>query len=204
MDNEMVRAPMMANWIHQIGFDVVVVEGGVDAMRGVALPEIPNFAVERISPVTATEAKALQLDGAQLVDLRSPRAYRAGHIDGATWSIRTRLNRLDLASDAHVIVITDDDVVASLAAQRLTELGTTDVRQLSGDESAWRNAGLQIVEVHDEAPEDDNMELVYHWQHRNNPNGGVPAAAHAYLDWEIGLVDQLDAQERDSFRLVPL
>ena len=204
MDNEMVRAPMMANWIHQIGYDVVVVEGGVDAMRGVALPEIPTFVVGPVSPATAAEAKALQLDGAQLVDLRSPRAYRAGHIDGATWSIRTRLNRLDLASDALVIVITDDDVVASLAAQRLTELGKTDVRQLSGDESAWRNAGLQIVEVHDEAPEDDSMELVYHWQHRNNPNGGEPAAAHAYLDWEIGLVDQLDAQERGSFRLVPL
>ena len=94
--------------------------------------------------------------------------------------------------------------VASLAAQRLTELGKTDVRQLSVDKGAWRNAGLQIVAVQDESAEDDSMELVYHWQHRNNPNGGDPAAAHAYLDWEIGLVDQLDAQERETFRLVPL
>ena len=52
--------------------------------------------------------------------------------------------------------------------------------------------------------EDETINIVYHWQHRNNPNGGTTEAAHAYLDWEIGLVDQLDDQERASFRLAPL
>ena len=121
MDNEMVRAPMMAGG-SSIGCDVVVVK--VASTRCAALT-CRNSDL-RGGPCIAgnsSRGKALQLDGAQLVDLRSPRAYRAGHIDGATWSIRTRLNRLDLASDALVIAVTDDDVVASLAAQRLAELG---------------------------------------------------------------------------------
>ena len=56
--------------------------------------------------------------------------------------------------------------------------------------------------MNDEAPEDDSMELVYHWLGtiRTQATRQQPA----YLDWEIGLVDQLDAQERNSFRLVPL
>lgn len=204
MDSEMVRAPMMANWIHQIGYDVFVVEGGVDAMRGVALPDIPTFSADLVASVEAAEAKALQVDGALLVDLRSPRAFYAGHIDGAVWSIRSRLDRLDLGSGRTVVLITNDDTAASLAKQRLGELGADDVRQLSGNDSAWRDGGLDLAATRDVPAEDDSIELVYHWQHRNNPNGGDPAAAHAYLDWEIGLVDQLDAQERDSFRLVPL
>lgn len=199
MDNEMIRAPMMANWIHQIGYDVAILRGGVDAMRGIAIPEVSTFGAE---PVAA--AAKDQLGNAQLVDLRSPRAYRAGHIEGATWSIRPRFEGLGLTAEKPVVLITSDDGIAALAAQRLGELGITNVQQLSGDEATWREAGLKIVATPNEPSDADGIELVYHWQHRNNPNGGDPAAAHAYLDWEIGLVDQLDQQERDSFRLAPL
>ena len=199
MDNEMIRAPMMANWIHQIGYDVAILRGGVDAMRGIAIPEVSTFGAE---PVAA--AAKDQLGNAQLVDLRSPRAYRAGHIEGATWSIRPRFERLGLTAEKPVVLITSDDGIAGLAVQRLGELGITNVQQLSGDEATWREAGLKIVATPNEPSDADGIELVYHWQHRNNPNGGDPAAAHAYLDWEIGLVDQLDQQERDSFRLAPL
>jgi rhodanese-related sulfurtransferase len=203
MDNEMIRAPMMANWIHQIGYDVAVLRGGVDAMRGVAIPDAPTFEVEPITAITPAVAKS-QLGSAQLVDLRSPRAYRAGHIEGATWSIRPRLQQLGLNAENLVILITTDDGVAALAAQRLSELGITAVQQLSGDEASWQDAGLQIVATPEVPSDADGIELVYHWQHRNNPNGGDPAAAHAYLDWEVGLVDQLDEQERGSFRLAAL
>jgi 3-mercaptopyruvate sulfurtransferase SseA len=127
-----------------------------------------------------------------------------GHIEGATWSIRPRFQQLSLNADNPVILITTDDGVAALAAQRLNELGITAVQQLSGDEATWRDAGLQIVATPHEPSDADGIELVYHWQHRNNPNGGDPVAAHAYLDWEIGLVDQLDEQERGSFRLAAL
>lgn len=202
MDNEMIRAPMMANWIHQIGYDVVVLKGGIDAIRDVVVPEVPLFEAKPVATITAGELSGLQADGGRLVDLRSPRVYQACHIVGAEWSIRPRLERLALAVDKPVVFITNDNTVASLAAQRLGELGVGDVFRLSDDETAWRSVGLKLVEtLEDEA--DDSIELVYHWQHRNNPNGGDPAAAHAYLDWEIGLVDQLDDQERGSFRLSP-
>jgi len=203
MDNEMIRAPMMANWIYQIGYDVVVVNGGIDAMRHVMVPNLPSFEARPVAPILAREVTALRADGARLVDLRSPRTYRASHIDCAEWSIRSRLERLGLAIDRPVILVTNDFTIVSLAAQRLEELGIVDVRWLSGDETAWRAVGLQIVAAPDDEIK-DSIELVYHWQHRNNPNGGDPAAAHAYLEWEIGLVDQLDDQERGSFRLSPL
>ncbi len=200
MDNEMVRAPMMANWIHQIGHDVYVLNGGVDAMRGVAIPQAPAFDAE---PVAGIAAAAITGD-MQLVDLRSPRDYRAGHIDGAVWSIRPRLARLGLSADKPVVLIASDNAVASLAAQRLAELGLSNVRQLSASTAEWEAAGLKTVSVTTDPADDETINVVYHWQHRNNPNGGTAEAAHAYLDWEIGLVDQLDEQERGSFRLAAL
>jgi rhodanese-related sulfurtransferase len=203
MDNEMIRAPMMANWIHQIGYDVAVLRGGVDAMRGIAIPDAPAFVIELITAISPAAVKS-QLGSAQLVDLRSPRVYRAGHVEGATWSIRPRFQQLGLSAEKSVVLITPDDGVAALAAQRLSGLGITSVQQLSGNEATWRDAGLQIVATPDEPSDADSIELVYHWQHRNNPNGGNAAAARAYIDWEIGLVDQLDEQERGSFRLAAL
>ena len=203
MDNEMIRAPMMANWIHQIGYDVFVLKGGIDALRDVTIPEVPMFQAKSVTLIPAKEANDLRSEGARFVDLRSPREYRESHIAGAEWSIRPRLERLALHKDKPVVLVTADEMVAALAAQRLFELGVTDIRWLRGDKAGWRAAGLDLVTA-SEDENDDSMELVYHWQHRNNPNGGDPAAAHRYLDWEIALVDQLDDQERGSFRLVPL
>ena len=200
MDNEMVRAPMMANWLHQIGNDVYILNGGVDAMRGVSIPEIPAYNTDKVATVTPAEIE----DDMQLVDIRTPRAYRDGHIDGAAWSIRPRFEHLGLSADKPVVLIAPDDGTAALAAQRCGELGCSDIRQLSGDAAAWSAAGLKVVPVTTAPAEDETINIVYHWQHRNNPNGGTAEAAHAYLDWEIGLVDQLDDQERASFRLAPL
>lgn len=204
MDNEMIRAPMMANWIHQIGYDVAVLNGGVDAMRGIAIPELRGFEFNPVTAIAPEAVKDLLGDGSvQLVDIRSPRAFRAGHVEGARWSIRPRLEQLGLNASDTVVLIADGHDTAALAAHRLGELGIAKVHQLSSDESAWKAAGLTVTATPDEPADAESINLVYHWQHRNNPNGGDPAAAHAYLDWEIGLVDQLDAQERASFRLAP-
>ncbi|MBE11502.1 MAG: sulfurtransferase [Rhodospirillaceae bacterium] len=200
IDNEMVRAPMMANWLYQIGHDVHVLNGGVDAMRGVKIPKISSSYLNAIPTIMPSE----HLADVQLVDIRSPRAYRAGHIEGAVWSVRPLLEQLGLNADEPVVVIASDDDTAALAAQRFGELGFSKISQLSGDAASWEAAGLKIVPVTTDPADDETINIVYHWQHRNNPNGGTLEAAHAYLDWEIGLVDQLDKQERASFRLSSL
>ena len=204
MDNEMIRAPMMANWIHQIGYDVAVLNGGLKAMEGLDLPEVPIFKVSNIAEMTPDMVKDFQAAGGRLIDLRSPRAYYRGHIEGAIWSVRPCLQELDLGAENLIILITNDSMVAALAAQRLGEIGVSKVWQLCDDETKWREAGLKVVKTPVKQFDFGNINLVYHWQHRNNPNGGDRDAANAYLEWEIGLIEQLDDQERGSFRLAKL
>jgi len=196
MDDEMVRAPMMANWIHQLGYEVAVLDGGGEALRNVRIPEVPVFTY---TPVAQIESLT-DLANATILDLRSLYRFRRGHIKGAVWTIRPLFETLALTREATVVLITADDEVAALAAQRLTELGVENVQRLVGDEAAWRAMGLEITATLDDPPDSEIENLLYYVHQRNVPNNSE-AAAQAYLDWEIGLVDQLDAQERASFRL---
>ena len=198
VDDEMVRAPMMANWLFQLGYEVSILEGGVSALQGVELPAVPSFdpkAVDAISP-----AAAVALTDAVILDLRHVKAYRAGHIDGAAWAIRPLLGGLKLPEGQTVILIAKDDVTAALAAQRLGELGVRSVRRLPGTEADWRAAGFDIVATPDDPPAAEVDEMLFYVHQRNVPNNSE-AGARAYLEWEIGLVDQLDDQEKASYRL---
>ena len=201
MDDEMARAPMMANWIHQIGYDVAILKGGVSALRDKTLPAVPAFAPEDVPQIEPEQAARAQSQGnAHFIDLRPVKTYRRGHIDGAVWSMRPALEKLDLPSDAAAILIAENNVVAALAAQRLSELGVNNVVLLSGGEADWRNAGFNIVATPDQPSDAESINLLYYIHQRNAPNSSKEAAK-AYLSWEIGLVDQLDEQERGSFRL---
>lgn len=197
MDDDMIRAPMVANWLHQLGHDVSVLEGGVTAARGITVPQSQAFEVAPLPAISAANVKALA-GKVQLVDLRPSMTYRAGHVTGARWSIRPRLADLALKAGLPVVLITPEKTAASLAAQRLGELGIGDVRQLSDSIDACRAAGLEITASPSAPPDSDCIDFLFHTYQRND---GDEAAARAYIAWEIGLVDRLDEQERGAFRL---
>ncbi|MGI9479919.1 MAG: rhodanese-like domain-containing protein, partial [Hyphomicrobiaceae bacterium] len=186
MDNDMIRAPMVANWLHQLGHEVYILEDGVEAARRLTIPMLAPFEPEPL-PAMSPVNLAAQLDHHQLVDLRTAMTYRANHIDGAQWSIRPRFDRLALEPGRPVVLISDSKASAALAAQRLVELGHSDVRQLQGDAAAWRAAGLKMVATPNDPPDSDCIDFLFHTHQRND---GDEAAARAYIAWEIGLVDQ--------------
>ena len=63
---------------------------------------------------------------------------------------------------------------------------------------AWATAGLPVGAGGDKPTDRERIDFVFHTLGRNEGNLD---AARAYIAWEVGLVDQLDAQERGSFRL---
>jgi rhodanese-related sulfurtransferase len=197
VDDDLVRAPMVANWLYQLGHDVAVLEGGIDALEGKRfLPPPMRLPPE---PVVISPRGLLGMmhgDGVNLVDLRSSEAYRAGHIEGAVWSIRPRLDRLAI-DDGKPTVLIGDAMTAALAAERLNELGHDDARRLEGDVDAWRAAGHAIVETPDNPADNERIDFLFHTYRRQNDE----EHARQYLSWETGLVDQLDDQERASFRI---
>lgn len=197
LDDDGVRAPMVANWLAQLGHRAFVLEGGVAAASADGLAE-RGAAPATTAPPRAVAAADLAAADVQLVDLRSSMDYHLGHISGARWSIRPRLDRLGLDPAGPVVLIGAADVVA-LAARDLAEAGCNDLAALQGGPDDWRAAGLTIAATPDDPVDADRIDFLFFTAERHNSN---EAASRQYLEWEIGLVDQLDDQERAAFRIL--
>ena len=185
MDDDGVRARMAAAWLRQMGHrDVFVVDGGLEGVEDVPPPLAPT--VQGVGPES--------LDGALIVDLARSIDFRAGHIPGAVWGIRTRLDRLRdrLAAASRVVATSPDGVLAAMATEELQHLTTAPVHVLAGGTQAWVRAGGVLVADRTDPPDADCVDFYLRPYDRNS---GVEAAMHAYLSWEIDLVHEI---ERDG------
>jgi rhodanese-related sulfurtransferase len=201
-DSELVRAPVIAAWLRQLGHEAYVLVGGIDAVRRLeeGLPA-RSIQLRQLPEISAGELKALiDADAVQLVDLRPSMAYREAHVHGSVWSIRPRLAALGLDPSSPVVLISDEPGVAQLAAIDLAETGIDNVRRLDGNVDRWREAALPIIATPDLPADAECVDFLF-FTHRRLV--GDPKHSRQYLKWEIGLVDQLDETERAAFRIVP-
>jgi rhodanese-related sulfurtransferase len=174
IDDDGVRARMSAGWLRQMGFaEVFVAEG--------ALP----------AEITAAE---LSSSDALVVDLARSVDFRAGHIPGAVWGIRTRLDALrDRLATASLVVLTcPDGRLARLAVAEAEGLTAAPVRVLAGGTAAWRAAGLTLTQDRTVPADADCVDFYLRPYDRNS---GIEEAMQAYLSWEIDLVHEI---ERDG------
>ena len=143
-------------------------------------------------------AEALSKGGVRVIDLRPGMAYRKDHIPQAVWSIRPRIAAAAAGGPELIVLVADEPEVATLAALDLAEAGFGDVRLLSGGQEAWRTCGLPMASTPDIPPDADCIDFLFFTHARHDGNA---EAARQYLAWEVGLIDQLDAQERGAFRI---
>jgi rhodanese-related sulfurtransferase len=203
LDSEQVRAPVVAAWLRQLGHEAYVLEGGAAAAAGFAwqqqtrVPPLP----EPRAIVPHEAAEALRDGKAGMIDLRPSMAYRRGHIPQAVWSIRPRIATALADRIKTVVLVADQPGAAALAAADLAEAGCTDIRLLAGGQEGWVAAGLPIAATPASPADGDCIDFLFFTHARHD---GDADAARQYLAWEIGLIDQLDEQERGAFRISPL
>ncbi len=189
------RARMPAAWLRLMGHqDVFVVEGGLAAVQtsGKAAPAIPELAVSVETLDVA--ALAASLGNTLVVDLSRSIDFRAGHIPGAVWGVRSRLAGLagQLAAAAQVVITSPDGEAARLAVPEVRALAGKEPRVLAGGTQAWKTAG-QPMEANRLVPADEDC--IDFYLRAYDRNSGVEEAMKAYLSWEIDLVHEI---ERDG------
>jgi rhodanese-related sulfurtransferase len=183
------RAVMTAAWFQRMGFpDVAVLGGGLPAWQqaggavetGHPSPapfgwDAARAAVPRVSPD--------DLGGALLLDVGPSDAYTRGHVPGAAWICRSRLEAriAEAAPDrARPIVVTCADGVAStLAAATLRRLGYV-ASVLDGGTRAW-TAASRPLEAGATRVLDETDDVVLKPYERGRQ------AMEAYLRWEEAL-----------------
>ncbi len=205
LDDTGVRATLTASWLIQMGWtDVAIMSldaaGGASA-KGPHIP--PALGIEKISVSTidaATLHQELTEETAQVIDLDWSRHYIKGHIPGAWFATRARLqNALPKLPPTPTIVLTSPDgVLAQLAAADLKGITTTSIKVLAGGTLAWRAAGFSLEgETSRLADEVDDIRLK-----AREESGNREEAMRAYLAWEIELVNQMATDDDQRFQVV--
>src|SRR6516164_9494338 len=123
VDDTGVRARMTASWLRRMGWDAAVLEGGLDGgplETGTPATDPGRFPLVGPEPATMRVA---ELAGARrgkllvVVDLALSRRHREGHIPGAWFATRARLDRALVKLPAGELFLTSEDgVVARFAA----------------------------------------------------------------------------------------
>ena len=140
LDDNPAHAVEAALQLLRVGLDTVegTVGGGFNAWLGAGLP------VEMIEQVSAAELRDAVERGKslQLIDVRAPREYARGHVDGA---INIPVGELtgragELQRDAPTAVMCEGGYRSALAASMLQQEGFTRLANVTGGMAAFREA----------------------------------------------------------------
>ena len=201
-DDDGVRAAMSASWLAQMGWEAFVVEPDApmtDRQSGTPAPPRPSDPQAPEVPAT-TLAQWLAQSSATtaVIDVSNSARYAKGHIPGAWFAIRAQLAQaLARIPAAHRYVLAGDDpLLAAFAARDLRLLldesgNNAEVFALAGGNAAWSASGLptQSSQPRYANPPTDRYRRPYEGTDAPEP------AMRDYLEWEYGLVAQL---ERDG------
>jgi rhodanese-related sulfurtransferase len=199
LDDLGLRAGIAAFWLRQLGYDVAVARLA-DALRSLRPAEAPAFSAAMHGVPAAEALQAMRLGQGRFVDVRSSRAYRAGHVGGAVWGIRPRLRYLSLEHGKPVYLIGDEPEVTALAARELHDLGFADVRAVEGGQPEVVVGGAAVLSSPETPGRQDAIDFLHFVHDRHDGNLD---ASRRYLAWEQGLIAQLDEAERAAFKLTP-
>jgi rhodanese-related sulfurtransferase len=196
------RAAITAHWLKQMGWDVHVLEGGLTAAEasetGLPKPRVPE-AVDLAAMTPSELSNAIDAGNALVVDVDNSMEYRDGHVPGAVWSVRSRIDRLQIPAGRQVVFCSENEKKARLAAIDLVEVTDTPVAILSGGRRAWEAAGLSLEATPGTPPDEDCIDYLF-WVSRRHM--GSDDAARAYLVWEENLPAQIVADGDARFTVM--
>ncbi len=212
-DDTGVRALVTASWLVQMGFnDIYVLEpgigepgikGGDDLVTGPHRPQIPGQGGADCATIAPNELQArMEKDGVVVIDFARSLDYGAGHIPGAWYAIRARLGEsfVKIPQASLLVIASDDGALARIAAADVQALTTAEVKVLAGGTKAWRGAGFPLEEgLTNLADKTDDA----FWRPYER-SAGAETAMVAYLDWELGLMEQIARDGTARFRTFPL
>ena len=202
-----VRALTTAAWLAQLGGWEVFVYTPPPLPALEAGPE-PVQVLSSYLPaaqVAPAQAQALLESGrAAVFDVDRRAAFEKRHIPQARFAVPDRLPGFvdDLPAERIVLITSPDGLLARTVAAELAARTGRDVRAITGGTAAWAAAGLPVAQGSEGVltGEDDHWYSPYAYTDEAQRNAGF----QQYLDWELGLVAQLEREGNTGIRLAPL
>ena len=189
-----VQAPMTAHWLVQMGWDVAVLRRDAAGALSQAGPEPCELAFEPAGTASITvDALAARRAGVTVVDVDDSRRYRHGHLPGAAWLPRSRIEGVLRGRPGTHVFVADDLALARFAAADAARAGLDaawlDARHRDACERLGTSTDARLL-----AEPDDAWASPYHAD-------DVAQAMRDYLAWETGLLSRIDREPGVRFRV---
>lgn len=208
-DFDGIRAPIVASWLKQLGWNVYILKDPHSLSLGaVSSPNIPAL---RHTEVLHPDDLAPYLNGlgkaAIILDTRPSQEYRKAHLAVARWAARpSLLASIEARADGQPVGDRNTPVLLlgtaigklRLLAYDLEAAGYTHVHVCVLGEMDLRQSGFPMVSTPDDPPDSACIDYLFFVHDRHDGN---KAAARKYLEWETNLVSQIDEQERNTFSI---
>ena len=207
-DDDGVRASMTASWLAQMGWQVAVIKDitsqDLQSKATGSEDELPLT----LAPLTVVDPPTLKTwlanrsNLSMVIDVGDSATYVKRHIPGAWWLLRSQLAQdFTRVHKANRYVLTcGDGRISRYAVAELQPLlrPGVEVLWLPGGNAAWQAAGFstQQGESYLASPRIDRYRRPY--EASDNP----ALAMQAYLDWELGLVEQLRRDGTHHFKVI--
>jgi rhodanese-related sulfurtransferase len=210
VDNYLVRALMTASWLVQADWPETYVLAdpfrGVELTRGDYKPAILGLGKPALPAVDAAKLdEMLKMNSTTVVDVAGSSSYMKGHIPGAWFVNRARLEESikKMPPLANFVVTGNETALAALTAQDLAKLTNKPVSVLDGGNAAWRKAGLPLKSGMEKAGTavDDIFVQPFLWGQLDPASPEFRKAADDYLAWELQLPEQLNRARETDFKL---
>lgn len=203
-DDDGTRANMTASWLAQMNWEVYVTEPLTAAaltMRGA--DDVPSPPSPKVSPssVISPSTLALWLEDPKIktavFDFTPSRQYLKGHIPRANFALRSRLDEALAAADEtdRFVVAAWSELAASLALVEFASLTHKPVYLLQGGNVVWQSAGYPM----EAGPGIFASQPLDYYRRPYEGTDASPTTMQAYLDWEFGLIEQLDRDRTHGF-----
>lgn len=199
------RADMTASWLAQMHWEVWVLDAPAAVLPGQSGEWTPSRSPVPDGPtIRATTLQAAIADGDVLVlDLAPSPSYLGGHIPGAWFVSRPRLaEAAQVWPRAKRVVVTSPNGLAARYAladvASAAGIPASDVAALEGGTAAWRAAGGAVTL----GPERLSTPVTDVYKRPYEGTDHAAAAMQAYLEWEYGLVAQLERDGTHGFFVI--
>ena len=209
VDDNGVRATMTASWLRQLGWGQATVLAGGLAERTLATDAPPRASVGAAPTIKISalaERLADQPDSVAVLDIGTSLKYRKrGHIPGAWWGVRSRLEeaRAAIGPIPMLVLTSTDGQLAKLAvAEAATLWPDAEVVALAGGNKGWRHAGHDMEPGFSRATT-DATDIWYKPYDLEDSMDASQQRMQEYLTWEIALVEQLERDATVSFPTFP-
>lgn len=200
LDDDGVRANMTASWLAQMAWDVYVLDGLVDS----------DFSVTGAQPVTLPSSGSLNEvkpsvlhdwmqtnNDVVVVDVAKHKAFKEGHISGAWYMLRSLLAESvsNLPPASRYVVTCNNGSLSKFVAPELEEKIDGEVFVLSGGTRAWMHEGYDL----ESGEEHLSSEPIDRYRRPYEGTDVSRETMQAYLDWEFGLIEQMNRDASHHF-----